>query len=485
LALACAIMIAVAAGIVAKPLLSPPMVHDSFWIDYVWARQFAAELAEGNFYPRWLPSSFGGLGAPVFYFYPPVAFYLVAMLDLAGFATYPGIILVFGLSFFASGAGAYLLFRRTARWPLAGALLFMVAPYHLLDFTVRGALGESVAIALLPFLLIGLGRIAEGKGWHLACLCYASMILTHLPFALLASLFVIAPFAVMKRERLVPTTIAVGIALGLAAIYLVPAIMLAPFRDEAQLYNEARLLPGYWSLYAGNWNDPFFVGIHLVIASIAVPAALLAVRDRDWRLIYALAICALAAGLVPLFWSLPTVLKVQFSFRALPFAEIALAAYVAHRGRAQGKRLYLLALPLVAGWAALAMVIPTQQSLADLDRLMPDVPEYLPPGVLAERPAIGEWPDLRLGRVPPPDRGADTIVEPIFYFPIWSCGTADPATKLLAHPADCRPRRIDAPTEGWSRIVSAVSLLILAALWLGRRRKVAASNKSGLSRSRT
>jgi len=343
-------MLAVAAGIVAKPLLSPPMVHDSFWIDYVWARQFAAELAAGNIYPRWLPASFGGLGAPVFYFYPPVAFYLVTLLDLAGFATYPSIILLFGLSFFASGIGAFLLFHETARWPLAGAVMFMVAPYHLLDFTLRGALAESVAIALLPFLLIGFKRISEGKGWHFACLGYALMILTHLPFALLASLFVIAPFAVMKRARLVPAALATCLGIGLAAIYLVPAIMLGPFRDEAQLFNEAQLLPGYWSLYAGQWGDPFFVGIHLVIASIAIPAVLFAVRDRDPRLFYALAICALAAGLVPLFWSLPILSKVQFSFRALPFAELALAAYVAHRGAAQGKRLFVLGLPLIAGW---------------------------------------------------------------------------------------------------------------------------------------
>lgn len=447
------------------------MVQDSFWIDYVWAKQFTAELAAGHLYPRWLPGSFGGLGAPVFYYYPPAAFYLTAVFGLAGIATYTSVILAFGVSFWLSGVGAYILFRQLGYRPLVGALLFVLAPYHVLDFTLRGALAESVAIALLPFLAIGLKRIADGKGWLFAALFYALMILAHLPFALLASIFLIAPFAIVQRRRRLPTGIAVSLGAGLAAIYLVPAIMLASFRDEAQLYNEPRLLPSYWSLYAGHWDDNFFVGIHIVIASIAIPAALFAIRHRDARLAYAGAICALAAGLVPIFWSLPLIDKVQFSFRALPFAELALAAFVADRIASLPKLRYALALPAIMSALVLIMTIPAELSLADLDRLQPEVPEYLPPGVLTGRPKLGEWPDLRRGRVPPPDRGPDTIVEPIFYFPIWSCGGIDEQTKLLSHPADCRPQRVRTPAESWGGLISALSALILAAAWLVRRRR--------------
>lgn len=57
-------------------ILSPPMTHDSFGIICVWADQFTSELATGNLYPRWLPQSHGGLRSPVFYYYPPLAFYL-------------------------------------------------------------------------------------------------------------------------------------------------------------------------------------------------------------------------------------------------------------------------------------------------------------------------------------------------------------------------------------------------------------------------
>src|SRR5207342_3556916 len=51
--------------------------QDSWQLDIVWARQFAEQLAT-NPYPRWMERSFDSFGAPVFYFYPPLAFYLTA-----------------------------------------------------------------------------------------------------------------------------------------------------------------------------------------------------------------------------------------------------------------------------------------------------------------------------------------------------------------------------------------------------------------------
>ena len=65
------------------------MLHDSFWIDHVWASQFTALLREGVIYPRWLPWSHEGLGSPVFYYYPPLAFYLTGAFGLGATPTNP------------------------------------------------------------------------------------------------------------------------------------------------------------------------------------------------------------------------------------------------------------------------------------------------------------------------------------------------------------------------------------------------------------
>jgi hypothetical protein len=67
--------IALAAALIMLPAaFRPMMMHDSFWIDHVWASQFTELLREGVLYPRWLPWSHEGLGSPVVYYYPPLAF---------------------------------------------------------------------------------------------------------------------------------------------------------------------------------------------------------------------------------------------------------------------------------------------------------------------------------------------------------------------------------------------------------------------------
>ena len=99
-----AAIVALAIALTVPALLSPQMTHDSFWIDWVWADQFTAELAKGNFYPRWLPLSHGGLGSPVFYYYPPLAFYACALFGLAGFSTYWSIVAVFCCGFARPGS---------------------------------------------------------------------------------------------------------------------------------------------------------------------------------------------------------------------------------------------------------------------------------------------------------------------------------------------------------------------------------------------
>ena len=312
-AAAAAILLALAALLVGPSLAATPMTHDSFWIDYVWAKQFSGELARGEIYPRWLPDSFSGLGAPVFYFYPPLAFYAVALFDLGGASTYDALLIAFGAFFFLSGWGGYLLFRGQGLRPLASAAFLVVAPYHLMDFHLRGALAESAAIAILPFLAMGIRTMRESGRWHGAAIAYAMLIMSHLPMALLASLFRIAPAFVLYRDARRPLVLATIAGLGLAAIYLVPALALGSFRDEAQLYIEARLNPGYWGVIAAHWDDQFVVIMHCVVASIALPVALLWWKERDRRLLYCLVVCGFALVLVPYFWSLPLIAMPQSS----------------------------------------------------------------------------------------------------------------------------------------------------------------------------
>ena len=469
---------ALALLLILPALLSPLKLHDSFWIDWVWVDQFGDQLRQGQLYPRWLPASHDGLGSPVFYYYPPLSFYPAGLLAALGVAPGAAIMATFGLAFAGSGAAMYAWARGWTRHPLGAALFFMAAPYHLADVYGRGALAEACAIALIPLLALGLKRVAEGKGPALAAAAYAAMIATHLPLALLASLFLVAPYAlVLARGRpraLLAFVPPLAIGIGLSAIYLLPALMLEPYRDAAMLWSHEVLRPDHW-LLAAHWSEPLD-GMRLitlkVIAVIALPAAFMAWRWRSLWAGWAILCCLVVAGLLPFFWDLPLVRSVQFPFRALPFAEFGLATALALAPK--GARVAaLLALPALALSATFLLApAPDQAPVAPAELARhPDVPENLPPG---ERPY--GWPshwalDLSARRAPMIQ--ADVTIEPVFYFPAWrvACAGADvpafadPATGLLAHRgAGCTRRLVWTTPELAGAALSIAALLLLLAL---------------------
>jgi len=469
--------------LVLPAMLSPIKLHDSFWIDWVWVDQFGDQLRQGNLYPRWLPASHDGLGSPVFYYYPPLSFYPAGLLAALGMPPAGAIVATFGLAFAGSGAAMYVWARGWTAHPLAASLFFMAAPYHLADFYGRGALAETCAIAFIPLLALGLKRVAEGKGPALAAIAYAAMIATHLPLALLASLFLVALYTlVLARARpraLLAFAPALAIGIALSAIYLVPALALEPYRDAAVLWSHAVLRPDHW-LIAFHMSEPLD-GMRLitlkVIAVIALPAIFMAWRWRSGWAGSAIACCLIVAGLLPFFWSLPLIQSVQFPFRALPFAEFGFATAIALAPK--GRLAALLALPAMA-LSATFLLAPAPDAApvapAELAR-HPDVPENLPPGA---RPY--GWPsrwalDLAARHRTPLQQGEVTI-EPIFYFPVWrvSCAGAevpafaDPATGLLAHRGtSCAVDMRWTVAEMAGAAISLIALLLLLALIFRRR----------------
>jgi len=458
-------------------MLSPLKLHDSFWIDWVWTDQFGDQLRQGQLYPRWLPASHDGLGSPVFYYYPPLSFYPAGLLAALGMMPGAAIVVTFGLAFAGSGAAMFLWARGWTNHPLAASFFFMAAPYHLADFYGRGALAETFGIAFIPLLALGLKRVAEGKGPALAAIAYAGMIATHLPLALLASLFLVPAYALYltkgRPRALLAFAPPLAIGLALSAIYLLPALMLEPYRDAAVLWSHDVLRPDHWLLIT-HWGEPLD-GMRLItlktIAVVALPALVMAWRWRSLWGGWAILCCLVVAGLIPFFWDLPLIRSVQFPFRALPFAEFGLATALALAPKGGGRLATLLALPALA-LSATFLLAPAPDGApvapAELAR-HPDVPENLPPGA---RPY--GWPSrwaLDLAAVSrAPVRVGEYTVEPVFYFPAWrvTCAGveipafADPATGLLAHRGSgC------ALALGWTgaeKAGAAISLLALLTL---------------------
>jgi hypothetical protein len=461
--------------------LGPISLHNDLSIYWVWADQFTAGLARGNFYPRWMPESDAGLGTPVFYFYPPLAFYLTAALSFAGLSTYASLIAVFGIGFAGSGIACWHWLKGRSNHPLLAAAFFMAAPYHIFNYTDRRALAESLAIALIPIIAIGLRRISEGRGGVVAtAIAYTAIIATHLPLALLVSVFLIAPYALAHRSHIAQFAVAVAGGISAAAIYLVPAILLQPHRDAAQLYRTPLLRTDFWSLFSGNWSETTFTVTFLIIAAIVVAAAWPALRRRDGWARYSIAVAIVTAGLIPYFWSLPLLQQIQFPFRALPIAEFGLATALARLPRDPGLRLAPSALPLALSLIVLPGFHPGADDVRHLRAFHPDAYEYLPRGVMQPGQTSARLSDVLAPRVPPP-QVPGMVVEPHFYFPAWSCGTMEPRTQLLIHLPDCSPRIV---WTKWEKLGAAVSLLtaIMLAFIASTGRRISASPLVGPSK---
>jgi hypothetical protein len=145
---------------------------------------FADALAHGNAFPRWVQPINAGLGGPLFSFYPPLTYYLLAGLHAPGIPFPLAWRLVVGLAMAIAAAGVYAVTVQITRRAVAGlaaAAIFLFSLPLLRELLERGA-PEGLAVALYPWVLWGLVRmIRRPSGFNLAIasLLWAALILTH------------------------------------------------------------------------------------------------------------------------------------------------------------------------------------------------------------------------------------------------------------------------------------------------------------------
>jgi len=133
-------------------------------------RTFHTDLAHhhGAVYPRLAPELGFGYGRLLHQFYPPFGVELAAWLHTLGLGFVDAARVTFSLCLISSGLGMYAFARGIlgGRWPaVLAALGFVWAPYVLLDAHKGGVLGESIALALMPWSLLALDRLVRGGGW--------------------------------------------------------------------------------------------------------------------------------------------------------------------------------------------------------------------------------------------------------------------------------------------------------------------------------
>lgn len=400
-----------------------------------WAGQFADQFRAGVLYPRWMAASFDGLGGPAFYFYPPLPFWVDALVGVVTLNV-PTVSYRLAISTLvllcASGVAmhAWLAREQGGRGvALLGAIAYMAAPYHVLDHYLRGAYAEFAAYVFLPLAALSIRWIADRRrgGVLLLSLSYAALLLSHLPTAVLASATLLPAYVLFRAWRsaeVVAATrllacAAVGAALGagLAAIYLGPALALQDWIASEKFWTSAYSVETWFLLTPERWLKPAPMMELIVRLAVAVAIAslgvLLLLRGRPpgtgsrteaafWALL-SLWCLVLMSGLLPWFWRIvPLVDKVQFPWRLMVVVEFSTVTAICLAWAGTWSR---LARFCVAGAAAalILVLVPLISSIAvhvetSLDQAIApvqDAKEYLPAGY-PQNPG-GAYSDLSLG----------------------------------------------------------------------------------------
>ena len=317
----------------------------------VWYANFSNQFWAGDFYPRWLSEMNNGLGSPVFYYYPPLPFFITSLLkplfpnDINGWHQ---VGVSSAVALIASGLTAYLWLKdfTDRKSALISAVLYMIVPYHLVsDLYIRGSFAEFWAFVWLPLILYFTNKILGGNKLAVTGLAvsYSFLIMTHLPTTLMFSLIPLsfAAINVPTKQRLkilgtVAGSMLVGI--GLSAIFLYPAMT-----TQSNVFLD-RINVGYFSyqnwLFFSNfnvWRDDKILILLMVInlAGVAWCAFFIAKPSLDktvkrlrafWFVVATVSVLMMTDLSRPIWMILPPLQKIQFPWRFNVILSLAVAA---------------------------------------------------------------------------------------------------------------------------------------------------------------
>jgi hypothetical protein len=227
------------------PLLhaaSLPCTHDNV-LHYYRVTAMRDALRHGWLFSRWVPNLALGYGYPFFNFREPLPYLLGEGLVLLGLPVPLVLGVMYILCLLAGARGAYRLARDLfgARAGWIAALAYGLGPYVLLDVLRRGNLTESVALALLPWLLWSFRRLVlrgRRRDVVLAVLLLSALFLSHNISSLLFAPF-LGGYAVLlawlhRERRAWPWAFAaVALALAITAWFWFPALT---EQDTVQLH---------------------------------------------------------------------------------------------------------------------------------------------------------------------------------------------------------------------------------------------------------
>jgi uncharacterized membrane protein len=397
--------------------------------------QFDQAIRDGVLYPRWGVDFALGYGYPLFNIYSTLAFYVAEVFHLLGASLTGAVKLTYVLGFVLSGLTMYAFGKRvlSSQAGLLAAVVYMYAPYRLLDIYVRCAFAEFCAFSFLPLILLLFYELVERRSARnlvLAGLAYAALFLTHAATAFLFTLLLMPYVAFLLAAKIrtgwVGMLRSAGLALGaavlalaLASVFLLPMVVEKGYIVETQWtqgsfdYDKhfvypSQLFSPYWGYgYAGEGlQDEMSLQLGMAATTLAVVGAVWSLpkqmRGRGQVAFFLGVSCVIVLAMMPAarpIWELlPLTAFVQFPWRLLGLAALTMSFLsgaavegIFEDGSASTKR-------LDARLAVLALIV----ILASYGYAQP---EYTPPSARSEQAvAIIDFESFY-----PPDRVGMTI----------------------------------------------------------------------------
>jgi hypothetical protein len=183
---------------------------------------------------RWVPDLGGLYGYPLFNYYAPLPYYVGEIFYLITQNFIVSAKLMFAASFIFSYVFMFLLGRRI--WGSIGGLLcgvfYIFAPYHSVDFYVRGAMGEMWALVFFPAILWAVFRLNEKqsiKSLLILAFSVFGLVISHNLSAMIFMPIVLAFIALLyvnnRNTKLIYFSLfSILLGLALSAFYFIPAL---------------------------------------------------------------------------------------------------------------------------------------------------------------------------------------------------------------------------------------------------------------------
>ncbi len=215
--------------------------------------EVAHQIVNGELYPRWLYDTNRGFGSANLFFYPPFTYYTAFFIDtLSGYILDTTTLMIINstLLVFLSGITFYIFASPLTNnnFSVIASGIYMILPYHSwFEIYERNAIAELSAYIWIP-LIFHYSRISAHNTAYFSIklsLCYALLVLSHLPTAVFISFFIPLYLTFNLKyshsfESWIKDTFYKGAAyitgLLISALYLYPAISMLDLANTDYLW---------------------------------------------------------------------------------------------------------------------------------------------------------------------------------------------------------------------------------------------------------